>query len=428
MSGAILIISLIVLFLFGVPVAFSMGLSSFFTMLSSSGIRWGTIIQQQINGISSFTVLAIPLFILAGKLMNVGGVTDRLFGFARTIVGWLPGGLGHVNVAASVIFAGMSGSAVADVGGLGVIEIKAMDDAGFDHDTSCCITSASSCIGPIIPPSITMVVYAAVSGTSTGALFMAGIVPGLCMALILMAFIFVLALIKKYPRDPFPTFKQVCRALVDGFFPLLAPVIILLGIYTGVFTPTESAAVVVAYSLFLGVVAYRALTLRQFWQLVKETVRESATIGLILAAATLFGTVIVKTMIPQKLLMVVQANIHSKVVFLIVINVFLLIVGMFMESAAAITILTPIMMPMVTAFAISPVHFGIILTLNMVLGGLTPPFGIVNLVTARVGKIPFGRLCKKMVPWFGCLLLSLILVTFIPSISLWLPKALGLIA
>ena len=360
MSGIILVVSLAVLFLIGVPVAFSMGLSSVLTMAVDTGVRWGTIVQQYINGISSFTVLAIPLFILAGKVMNVGGITDRLFGFARTLVGWLPGGLGHVNVVASVIFSGMSGSAVADVGGLGIIEIKAMDDAGFDHDTSCCITAASSCIGPIIPPSITMVVYAAVSGTSAGALFMAGIVPGLCMALLLMAMILGFAIFRKYPRDPFPSLPKIGRALIDGFFPLLAPVIILLGIYTGVFTPTESAAVVVAYSLFLGVAVYRALTLRQFWQLVKETVAESAHIGIILAAATLFGTVIVKTMIPQKLLTIVSASIHSKFVFLLVINVFLLIVGMFMESAAAITILTPIMMPMVMAFHINPVHFGII--------------------------------------------------------------------
>lgn len=428
MSGIVLVISLAVLFLIGVPVAFSMGLSSVLTMAVDTGIRWGTIVQQYINGISSFTVLAIPLFILAGKVMNVGGITDRLFGFARTLVGWLPGGLGHVNVVASVIFSGMSGSAVADVGGLGIIEIKAMDDAGFDHDTSCCITAASSCIGPIIPPSITMVVYAAVSGTSAGALFMAGIVPGLCMALLLMALILGFAIFRKYPRDPFPSLPKISRALIDGFFPLLAPVIILLGIYTGVFTPTESAAVVVAYSLFLGVVVYRALTMKQFWQLVKETVAESAHIGIILAAATLFGTVIVKTMIPQKLLTIVSASIHSKFVFLLVINIFLLIVGMFMESAAAITILTPIMMPMVTAFSINPVHFGIILTLNMVLGGLTPPFGIINLVCARVGRIPFGRLCKRMVPWFGCLLLSLLLVTFIPALSLWLPRTIGLIA
>lgn len=427
MSGAVFIISLGVLFLVGVPVAFSMGLSAVMTMLASSGIKWATIMQQHINGISSFTVLAIPLFLLAGKLMNVGGVTDRLFGFARTAVGWLPGGLGHVNIVASVIFAGMSGSAVADVGGLGLIEIKAMDDAGFDHDSSCCITAASSCIGPIIPPSITMVVFAAVSGTSAGALFLGGILPGVCMAVLLMILVTVMAIYKKWPRDPFPTLKSFGQALLKGFLPLMAPIIILLGIYTGVFTPTESAAVVVAYSLLLGVLLYREITIRQFWQIVKETMRESACIGVILAAATLFGTVIVKTMIPQKLMVIVSGSIHSKVVFLLVVNVFLLIVGMFMESAAAITILTPILMPMVTTFGINPVHFGIILTLNMVLGGMTPPFGIINLVTARVGKIPFVRLCKKMVPWFACLLLSLLLVTFVPSLSLWLPRLAGLV-
>lgn len=425
MGSVIFVVSLLVLFIIGVPVAFSMGLSSVVTMLASSGMRWATVLQQQINGIASFTVLAIPLFLLAGKLMNLGGVTDRLFGFARTLVGWMPGGLGHVNVVASVIFAGMSGSAVADVGGLGQIEIKAMDDAGFDHEDSCCITAASSCIGPIIPPSIVMVVYAAVSGTSTGALFMAGIVPGILMALLLMALVLAFAVVKKYPRDPFPTLWALGKAFIDGLFPLLAPVIILLGIYTGVFTPTESAAIVVLYSLVLGMFVYRELRLQDLWRMLKETVQESACIGMILAAATLFGTVIVKTMLPQKILTVVSAGITDKYVFLIAINVFLLVVGMFMESAAAITILTPIMMPMVKAFGISPVHFGMILVLNMVLGGLTPPFGIINLVTARVGKVPFGRLCRKMAPWFICLLLSLALVTFVPQISLWLPRMLG---
>lgn len=428
MVGMILIVAVVVLFFVGVPVAFSMGLSSVLTMFMSSGVRWGTILQQQIAGVSSFTVLAIPLFILAGKLMNVGGVTDRLFGFCRTLVGWLPGGLGHVNVAASVVFAGMSGSAVADVGGLGMIEIKAMDDAGFDHETSCCITAASSCIGPIIPPSITMVVYAAVSGTSTGALFMGGILPGVAMALLLMAMITFIAVWKKWPRDPFPTFRAFGRAFVRGFLPLMAPVIILLGIYTGVFTPTESAAVVVAYSLILGLLVYRELTLRQFIQILKETVKESATIGLILAAASLFGTIIVRTMLPQKLLGIVSEYIHSKIVFLLVINVFLLIVGMFMESAAAVTILTPILMPMVSAFGIHPVHFGLIITLNMVLGALTPPFGIVTLVTSRVGKVPFGKLCKALVPWFLCLLVALLLVTFVPELTLALPRYVGLIA
>lgn len=427
MVGGILIATVVILFLIGVPVAFSMGLSSVLAMMASSGIRWAALVQQEIAGVSSFTVLAIPLFILAGKLMNVGGITDRLFGFCRTLVGWMPGGLGHVNVLASVVFAGMSGSAVADVGGLGVIEIKAMDDAGFDHETSCCITAASSCIGPIIPPSITMVVYAAVSKTSTGALFMGGILPGVVMALLLMVMITFIAVRQKWPRDPFPTFKHFVVSLAQGFLPLLAPVIILLGIYTGIFTPTESAAVVVAYSLLLGVVVYREMSMSQFMKMVKETVKESATIGLILGAASLFGTIIVKSLLPQKLLTIVSGSIHSKFVFLVVINIFLLIIGMFMESAAAVTILTPLVMPMVTTFGIHPVHFGLIMTLNMVLGALTPPFGIVTLVTSRVGHIPFGRLCKAMIPWFICLLVALLFVTFVPELTLALPRFLKLI-
>ena len=251
------LVLLLALFLMGIPVAYSLGLSALFIMTCSGGVKWATVCGQMVAGINSFTILSVPLFLLAGNLMNRCGVTDRLFRFARVLVGWLPGGLGHVNVLASFIFAGMSGTAIADASGLGRIEIKAMEDAGYDKDFSCAITSASSTLGPIIPPSMPLVVYGTISGASIGALFLAGVIPGAIMALMMMGLVTVISIRRKYPKDALPGFRQLLRACKEGFLPCLTPVIILLGIYTGIFTPTESAAIAVVYAAVLGLFVYR---------------------------------------------------------------------------------------------------------------------------------------------------------------------------
>ena len=235
----------------GIPVMVSLGLTSIVMMYAKGSIKYATVIQQMIGGLNTFTLLAVPMFLLAGKLMNSSGTTDRLFDFAKKMVGWLPGGLAHVNIVSSIIFAGMSGTAVSDASGLGVIEIRAMNNAGFDKEFSASVTAASSTVGPIIPPSLPLVVYGTISGASVGALFMAGILPGLLMALIMMLVAFIFAILKGYPREKFPTLPEIVVAFKEGFLPLMAPVIILVGIYTGVYTPTESAAIVVFYSLFL---------------------------------------------------------------------------------------------------------------------------------------------------------------------------------
>ncbi len=425
--SAIFVCSLFVLIFLGVPVAFSMGGASLLTMATTSSISWSTLLLNEVNGIASFTLLAIPLYMLAGKLMNVGGVTNRLFGFARTTVGWIPGGLGHVNVAASIIFAGMSGSAVADVSGLGVIEIKSMDEAGFDHYEACCITAASAMMGPIIPPSIIMVVYATVSKVSVGAMFLAGILPGLCMALCLMTLVTLKAIKYGWPRERFPSLKQIARATAKGFLPLMAPVIILMGIFTGVCTPTEAAAIVVIYAGFLGLFVYRELTFGTCWKLMKETALESAAIGMLIAGASLFGTVIVRAMIPQTVMELVTSNVGSKNAFILIVIACLLVCGMFMEASATITILTPILLPIAESFGINAVHFGMIMLMVIACGGLTPPVGITAMVTAKVGRVPFGTLCKYIMPWLLMLVIAAFLVAFIPAISLTLPTMAGLI-
>lgn len=413
----------VIMMLCGIPVAFSIGISSVLGMAMNQGIQWGTLASSSLSGINSFTFLAIPLFLMAGKLMNTGGITHRLFRFAKDLVGWLPGGLGHVNVICSVIFAGMSGSAVADAGGLGAIELKAMRDDGFDDDFTCGVSACSSMLGPMIPPSIPLIVYGTISGASIGALFLAGVLPGVLMALIMMAVVFVYAAVKKYPRSKFPTVHEFVTGFNEAFLSLLTVVIILLGIYTGIFTATEAAAIVVLYAMFLSVVVYKEVSLKDLGVMIMETVHDSATIGLIVAFSAMFGSVLVRSMVPQKIAMAISGVVTNKVMLILLINVFLLVVGMFMDATAAITILVPILLPLIKTWGISPVQFGIMFVLNMGIGSLTPPFGILIFVMSKVSGLPAIRLIKAYIPWIAAMIAALLLISFIPQLSLALPIA-----
>ena len=319
------LIVLILLMLCGVPVAYSIGIATLIGMAAHSGIQWGTLASSSLSGINSFTFLAIPLFLLAGKLMNTGGITRRLFRFAKDLVGWLPGGLGHVNVICSVIFAGMSGSAVADAGGLGAIELKAMRDDGFDDEFTCGVTACSSMLGPMIPPSIPMIVYGTISGASIGALFLAGVVPGILMALIMMGVVFIYAVIKKYPKEKFPSLSEAAISFKEAVLSLMTVVIILLGIYTGIFTATEAAAIVVIYAMILSVFIYKEVSLSDLGAMVIETVHDSATIGLVVAFSAMFGSILVRSMIPQKIAAAISGAVDSRVALILLINVFLLV-------------------------------------------------------------------------------------------------------
>lgn len=396
----ILLVCMLVMFMLKIPVYISMALTGCALMFVTSGMKWSILSQYLYTGVNSFTLLSIPLFLLAAKLMNTGSITKKLFAFCMKVVGWLPGGLGHVNVLCSVVFAGMSGTAVSDAGGLGSIEIKAMNENGFDNDFSCCVTAASSTLGPIIPPSIPLVVYATVSGASVGALFMAGIIPGVVMALLMMAVVTIYAIIRHYPRTKFPSGSEFLHALKEGFLPLMAPIILLVGIYGGVFTPTESAAIVVCYSLFLEIVIYKELTFKKFIMVLKETVRDSITIALIIAGATFFGYVATRAKIPQMILTGMTSIVSNKFMLLI--------------------------MPLLKAYQINLTQFGIIMVLNLMIGLLTPPFGLVLFVISKIGNISIGRFSKALVPWLIALLAALLLVTFIPQLSLSLPIALGM--
>ncbi len=379
------------------------------------------IVSRATAGSSSFTLLALSFFMLAGNLMNRGGVTDKIFSFCKKLIGWIPGGLGHANVLASVIFAGMSGSAVADAGGLGAIEIKAMKDDGYDEDFAVAVTGASSCIGPIIPPTISGVVFAVASGVSVGAMFLAGIIPGLVIAVVQMVYIFFYAKRKTYPRHKFEGFVPLAKSFVQSFPSLLTPVIILGSILTGFCTPTEASVIAVLWALFLGF-ATKKLKAKDLPSLFDDTITNAMSVLFIVSSANAFGYIITAEQVPTKLAEVFLAVITNKFVALLVINIFLLLVGMVMESLAALVILVPILMPVVTSFGIDPLQFGIICIFNITIGMLTPPVGMVLFTLAKVSKLSFERITKAMMPLFAINCVALLFITYIPPLTTWLPS------
>jgi tripartite ATP-independent transporter DctM subunit len=380
------------------------------------------ITQRMQYGINNFVLLAVPLFILSARLMNTAGVTTRLFSFATTMVGFMPGGLGHANCVASLIFAGMSGAAVADAAGLGQVELKAMKDAGYDREFSVAITAASSTIGPIFPPSIPFVIFGLVAGVSVGRLFLGGVVPGVLMTVALMAMVWVYAKKRNYPRTPFPTFRQFVRSFIEAFLPLLTPTILLGGIWTGWFTPTEAAAVAVAYALILGTLIYRELTWKDTLQVFIDSAKDTAALGFIVAAASFYGWLLMRTGAPAAMVNALLGISRDPLTLLLIINGFLLIVGCFFETIVAILILGPILMQVTTTVGIDPVHFGLVMVLNLMIGLLTPPFGMVLFVMVQVGGISFERVVRATAPFIIPLIVVLALITLFPPLVTWVPN------
>ncbi|MEO4042969.1 TRAP transporter large permease [Hoeflea sp. CAU 1731] len=423
MSILLMIGMLFALMIIGVPVAAALALASL-AFVATNGMPPMIVLANMVNGINSFPLIAVPFFILAGNLMNSAGITTRIFNFARATVGWMHGGLGHVNVGASVIFAGMSGAAVADAGGLGNIEIKAMRDAGYDTDFAVGITAASSTIGPIIPPSLPLVIYGVLADTSIGQLFTAGLLPGLMMALSLMIMVAWYSRRRNYPRDMGFRFGRFARSFVDAFLPLMTPAIIIGGIMGGLFTPTEAAIAAVAYSMFLGIAVYRTLDWRKILRVSMDTVQTTAAIMLIVAASTIFAWILTANQVALHFSQGLLAVTENKVALLLLITLIILIIGCFMETIAAITILTPVLLPVAVSLGVDPVHFGIIMILNLMIGLLTPPVGMVLYVLSKVAAVPFERCVTATAPFLVPLVIVLLLLTFIPSISMWLPTML----
>jgi len=423
MALTILFGGLFALMLLRVPIAFALALSSLGYILYD-GLPAVLLIHTMIGGMDSFPLLSIPFFILAGGLMNSAGITARIFGFARALVGWMPGGLGHVNIGSSIIFAGMSGAAVADAGGLGAIEIKAMRDAGYEDDFSVGVTAASSTIGPIIPPSLPLVIYGVMASVSIGQLFVAGIIPGLLMAFSLSVMVWWIARKRNYPKDVAFRISTICSRFKQALLPLMTPVIIVGGIVTGIFTPTEAAICAAAYAIFLGVVIYKTLTIRKLSVIAIETIEITASIMMIVGAASVFAWILTANQVAAHFGDFLLGFTDNKNVVLVLIMLLVLVVGLFMETLAAISILVPVLLPVSVQFGIDPVHLGIIVILNLMLGLLTPPVGMVLFVLSRVSGVPFERCVSATMPFLVPLVFVLLLLTFIPALTLYLPELL----
>ena len=414
-------IALIVLMMLGVPIAFSLGIASAGYMLATD-TSLAMIAQRMVNGTNSFTMLAIPFFFMAGELMNISGVTEKIINMARALVGHFKGGLAQVNIVASVFFAGVSGSATADTAALGSSLIPAMVKEGYDLDFSAAITVASSCVGPIIPPSITLVLYGVLSGTDVGRLLIAGIVPGLVIAGTQMIYTHFYSVKMDYPSYPKATPREMGKAVTSGFSALMMPIIIIGGTMTGVFTPTESAAIAVLYGIIIGFFVYRNISVKQFYDSLKRVGVNSMNNMFILAAASCFSWVLTMSKAPDALVEVMLGISTNKYVLLVLILVLLIIIGFFMQASQALVVLTPILMPVVEAIGVDPVHFGLIMVVTLTFGGCTPPVGSMLFVVNSITKMGFARLTRAMLPLYIPLIAAILLITFIPQLSLFLPN------
>jgi tripartite ATP-independent transporter DctM subunit len=414
---------LVALLLLGLPVAAAMGLTAVIGLAVLGDFSLLTVVGQRVYAsTTSFPLLAIPFFILAGNLMNTGGMTERIFRFAHTLVGHMKGGLGQVNVVGSMVFAGMSGSALADAMGLGAIEVKAMTARGYEARFAAAVSAASATVGPVIPPSIPLVLFGSMTGVSVGALFLGGVVPGIFMGVAMMVVVGIVARRRNYPSEPRASLADALRGLVDGLAALVTPAIIMGGILGGFFTPTEASVVACAYALALGMAVYRELKWRDLPRILLETARQTAQVMFIVATAGLFGWFLIYMRVPDALIQALTALAANKWAVLAIINVILLVLGCFMEGIAIMLLTVPIFMPIVTKLGIDPVHFGVVMTLNLMIGLITPPVGMALYAMSSVAKVSVVELTRELVPFMISIFAVLVLITFVPGVVTWLPK------
>lgn len=418
----VFLITFIILLILGVPISISIGVSA---ALGCVVLDYPILVvgQKMISGIDSYLLIAVPLFILAGNLMNAGKITEKIFDFAKQLVGWVPGGLGHANVVASIIFAGMSGSATADAGGLGTIEMEAMTKNGYDKEFSAGVTAASSIIGPIFPPSIPLIIYGSIASVSVGKLFLGGVVPGLLLGVAMMIYIYVVAKKRGYQRFPFSL-----RALVKQFFgsilSLITPLIILAGFTTGWITPTEASSIAVIYSFLVAVLVYKSIGFKEFRKCLLESAVTSANTLFIIGCSTLFSYIMVKEQMSAVIADFILGISSNPYVIMLVLNVLLLLLGMFMEPGAILTLMLPVLIPIVNGLHIDLVHFGVVLVLNLMIGQVTPPFGVCLFIISDVAKIKLERMYKAIMPFLAPVLIVLLLCMYVPQLVLFLPNML----
>ncbi|WP_262177522.1 TRAP transporter large permease [Haloarcula laminariae] len=421
------IVVLLGLYLLEVPVVYALGLTSLILMLFTS-IPFEPLLvaQTMVSGSNSFVLLAIPLFLQTGLLMNALGLTDVIFDFAKAIVGPIRGGLAHVNIVASIIFSGMTGTAAADAAGLGAIEYRAMREEGYEEGFSVAVTGSSSIIGPIIPPSVPLIIYGVIAQVSIGTLFIAGLVPGFIMGLGLMILCTIYAHRNGYERGDWWSLSEIGRTGFRALPALGTPILIIGGILGGLFTATEAGAIALFYTIFIGTVFYDALSWQELIASFEDGMTRTSSLTFIVAAAALYGFLIRRAQLPEVLANAVTTVSTDPLIVLLLIAAVLFIVGLMLETIAAITILTPVFLPIIEQTAISPIHFGVVMIITLMIGLLTPPFGVILFVLNAVTGVSLERITRNMLPFYVPLVIALLLTIIFPEVVLWLPRTMGL--
>lgn len=423
---SIAIVAITVLAFLGLPIGHAM-IAASILYLYLAGLDMGTAAEQFLNGMySNYIILAVPLFVLAAELMNIGSMTERLLHFCNAFVGRFRGGLAQVNILQSIVFAGMSGSAIADAAGTGKMMQNMMTaDNKYPASYAAALTAATAVVGPIIPPSIPMVLYALVSDASIGYLFLAGVVPGLLMALSQMIIVFIDARRKGFPVEEPTPIRELPGITWRAFPTLMMPVVLLGGIYGGVMTPTEAAAVAAAYALLISVVLYRSVSFREFYRSVLASARTSASIGMIIGGALVFNYVVTVENIPNDIKVMLTEWELTPLTFLIIVNILLLLLGCALEGTTILLVVVPVLVPTAQALGIDLVHFGVVVVVNIMIGLITPPYGLLLFIMTRIAQVPIKDLIRDVLPFLFAMIASLALITFVPDTVLWLPRLLG---
>ena len=425
MAIIILLVSFFVMIFLRFPIAYAVALSSVLCLLSQ-GLPLSTICQQMVKGISSFSLMAVPFFITMGCLMGTGGISEKLIALADACVGWMRGGMAMVNIVASYFFGGISGSAAADTASLGTILIPMMVDQGYDGDFSTAVTITSSCEGLLVPPSHNMVIYATTAGgISVGSLFLAGYVPGALLALSLMVGSYIISVKRNYPKGDKFSIANLIRQIAVSFWALAAVLIVVFGVVCGWFTATESAAIAVIYSLIVSVYIYKGLDWKGVWRVLGDCVDTLSIVLILIATSNVFGYCLTRLHVPSLAANAITGLTNNPILIALLLNLILLVLGCIMDMAPIILIATPILLPIATSIGIDPIQFGILVVLNCGIGLLTPPVGSVLFIGSAVAKLPMEKVVKATLPFYLCMIITLLLITFIPGISLWLPSVFG---
>lgn len=418
-------IVLIVCMIIGIPITFSLGIASL-AFLSFSGVPLELLPQRMFTGLDSFPMMAVPFFILSGELMNACGITKRIVDFAYAVVGRIRGGLAHASIVSCAFFAGISGSGVADAAAIGSMMIPAMQKKGFDKDFSCAVIASGAIMGPLIPPSIPMVVYSMVAGTSVAAMLLAGAIPGIMIGISLMLVSYIYARKRKYPRaERFPTFQELIAVCIGAIVPMLMPLIILGGIISGIFTATEAAAAAVVYALIIGLLVYRSLPAKEMVKVAIGTAKTTGIVFMVMATANIFNWLMAAEQVPQHVAGWILATTSSPWMILFYINIMLLILGCFMEGTAAMILTVPMILTVTNQLGMDPVYVGAIVVVNLMIGMITPPLGLCLYVTCSIGKISLEDLSKAIWPFLLAEIVVLFICTYIPAITLYLPRLFG---